>query len=78
MLLGDETHITYHRWRYRGEEKKFHSEEEGQPEVVEEEDTGDRNETPKDSSMHMLNYFFWGHQQIMQLMTPLVSNTEAN
>jgi hypothetical protein len=58
MRRGDGEYITYKSRRQRGEENIFHSkeeEEEGQPEVEEEEDMGDKNETPEDSAMHILN-----------------------
>jgi hypothetical protein len=39
---------------------------------------GDNNERPEDSAMHILNDLARGKQQLVQLMTQLISNTQAN
>jgi hypothetical protein len=85
MILGDGTHITYRRRRYRGAENIFQSESEG------EEDMGDKNEQPEDIALHILNNLARtqnelarvqsnmerGQQQMVELLNQLVANTQG-
>jgi hypothetical protein len=78
MRRGYGEYITYRSRSRQGVEDIFHSKEEeekGQLEVEEEECMGYNNERPKDSVVTILNDLSSGKQQLVQLVTQLISNT---
>jgi hypothetical protein len=74
---GDGGYITYRSRRKQGAENIFHSEEEvDQPEATQEGDMGDNDN--EDRAMQILEGLVSGKQQLAQLLTQLVNNTQVN